>query len=142
MVTRIARGSFDVKMTPYGKNDSADGNVLGAARVAKTFQGDLFGAGRGLMSTGRTAREGSAGYVMIERVRGRLEGREGTFLLQHSGVLTRGAPRASIEVLPDSGTGQLAGLRGRLSIRIARGQHSYELRYSLPAIPRPVRRAR
>jgi len=138
MTTRIARGSFEVEMTPDGPDDGSDGNILGTAVVEKRFHGDLGGMGRGRMSTARSSVEGSAGYVMIERVRGTLAGRAGTFLLQHSGVLDRGAADARIEVVPDSGTGGLVGLQGRLEIRIKKGRHRYTLRYSLPRERSPV----
>jgi Protein of unknown function (DUF3224) len=128
----IARGTFEVEIAPWGKEDRSDGNVLGFAVVTKRFAGDLEGNARGRMSTARTAVRGSAGYVMIERVRGRLEGRSGSFLFQHTGTLDRGAAVARIEIVPDSGTGALAGLAGRLSIRITKGRHEYELRYTLP----------
>jgi hypothetical protein len=83
------------------------------------------------MSTGKTSLQGSAGYVLIERVQGRLHGRTGTFLLQHWGILDRGVQDSRVEVIPDSGSGELAGLKGRLTGRIENGVHSYELDYSL-----------
>jgi hypothetical protein len=132
MAQHSARGKFDVEMEPIGKEDRAEGNVLGSALVKKRFHGDLEGAGRGRMTAARTAVEGSAGYVMIEQVRGTLAGRSGTFLLQHSGILDRGVAAARIEIVPDSGTGELVGLKGRLVIRAANGPHEYELLYSLP----------
>jgi hypothetical protein len=135
MATRTAQGTFDVEMTPEGKDDRSDGNILGTAVVEKRFHGDLDGSGRGRMSSARTLVSGSAGYVMIERVRGTLDGRSGTFLLQHSGVLNRGAAEARIQVVPDSGTGDLTGMTGRLEIQIRNGQHEYTLRYTLPPAP-------
>ena len=132
MAKGTARGSFQVKMKPEGRADRSEGNSLGTAVVQKRFSGDLEGSGRGRMSTARTSVAGSAGYVMIERVRGRLGGRSGTFLLQHSGILDRGSAVAHIEVVPDSGTGGLTGLRGHLEIQIAKGRHDYTLRYTLP----------
>jgi hypothetical protein len=83
------------------------------------------------MLTALTAVQGSAGYVAIERVSGRLGGRTGTFVLQHSGTMTRGEQQLSITVVPDSGTGQLAGLTGKMSITIADGKHSYDFEYTL-----------
>ena len=74
----------------------------------------------------------AAGYVAIEQVTGTLNGRAGTFVLQHRGVMTRGAPELNITVVPDSGTGDLVGLAGKMGIEIAEGKHSYEFDYTLP----------
>ncbi|HEY1198800.1 MAG TPA: DUF3224 domain-containing protein [Thermoplasmata archaeon] len=126
-----AHGVFDVEMHPDGEDDSAEGTTLGRMIVEKRFHGDLEGTGRGRMSTGKTSLQGSAGYVLIERVQGRLHGRTGTFLLQHWGILDRGVQDSRVEVIPDSGSGELAGLKGRLTGRIENGVHSYELDYSL-----------
>jgi hypothetical protein len=71
----------------------------------------------------------------MEKVAGTLHGRRGTFALQHSGTMTRGAPQLTITVVPDSGTAELAGLTGKLSITIADGKHSYDFEYSLPEAP-------
>ena len=75
--------------------------------------------------------QGSAGYVAMERVNGKLHGRNGTFALQHSGTMTRGAPQLIITVVPDSGTGELAGLSGKMTINIVDGKHFYEFDYTL-----------
>jgi hypothetical protein len=85
------------------------------------------------MLTAATSVQGSAAYVAIERITGTLHGRTGTFVLQHSGTLTRGAPHQNITVVPDSGTGQLAGISGTMTINIADGKHSYDFEYTLPA---------
>jgi len=74
---------------------------------------------------------GSAGYVAIERVTGTLDGKHGTFVLQHSGTMNRGASTLSVTVVPDSGTGELAGLSGRMNIQIVEGKHFYELDFEL-----------
>ena len=87
------------------------------------------------MLTATTDVKGSAGYVAVERVSGTLRGRQGTFALQHSGTMTRGAPQLTVTVVPDSGTGQLAGLSGKMAITIADGKHSYDFEYMLAAIP-------
>jgi hypothetical protein len=84
------------------------------------------------MLTAGTPVKGSAGYVAIERISGTLHGRTGTFVLQHTGTMTRGALQLSITVVPDSGTGQLAGLAGKMDIQIADGKHSYDFAYILP----------
>jgi hypothetical protein len=103
--------------------------------IDKQFHGDLEGTSKGEMLTAGTGVKGSAGYVAIERVVGTLNGRSGAFALQHSGTMTRGAPQLTIAVVPDSGTGQLTGLSGKMTIQIAEGKHSYEFEYSLPENP-------
>ena len=136
-----ARGGFDVTMTPDPHPDRADGTVLGSADVKKRFHGDLAASSRGRMLTGTTGVEGSAGYVLIERVRGSLRERAGTFLLQHFGILNRGVPRQTIEVVPDSGTGELEGLRGRMTVQVVGGAHYYEFEYRLVVPSRRPRRS-
>ena len=123
-----AAGTFDVKLAPQADDGDA---TLGRLSIDKQFHGDLEGTSRGQMLTAGTDVEGSAGYVAIERVRGTLHGRRGTFALQHSGTMTRGAPSLTIHVVPDSGTEELAGLSGRMSITIAEGRHSYDFEYAL-----------
>jgi hypothetical protein len=83
------------------------------------------------MLTGGTITEGSAGYVAIEQVSGTLQGRSGTFILQHKGTMNRGAPELIITVVPDSGTGQLVGLAGKMGVRIEDSKHFYDFEYSL-----------
>jgi hypothetical protein len=129
-VTTRATGTFDVKLTPQA-SDPALGTSLGRMSIDKQFHGDLEGTSKGEMLTGGTDVKGSAGYVAIERVAGTLHGKSGSFILQHSGTLTRGAPQLTITVVPDSGTGELAGLAGTMMIIIADGKHSYELEYTL-----------
>jgi len=87
------------------------------------------------MLTAGTSVKDSAGYVAIERVSGALHGRKGSFVLQHSGIMTRGAPQLTITVVPDSGTGELAGLTGTMGITIAGGKHSYDFEYTLSKSP-------
>lgn len=123
-----AAGTFEVKLAPQA--DDGD-PTLGRLSLDKQFHGDLEGTSRGQMLTAGTDVEGSAGYVAIERVRGTLHGRRGTFALQHSGTMTRGAPSLTIHVVPDSGTEELAGLSGNMSITIAEGRHSYDFEYAL-----------
>ena len=128
-----ARGTFEVKLTPQAPNGNAQDSALGRMTIDKQFRGDLEGTGRGEMLTAMSPVKGSAGYVAIERVSGKLQGRTGTFVLQHSGTMARGAQQLTISVVPDSGTGELAGLAGEMVIIIADGKHSYEFEYSLPA---------
>jgi hypothetical protein len=130
-----AVGRFDVNLSPLPSSDETAGGWFGRMTIAKTFSGDLSGTSRGEMLTAGTAVKGSAGYVAIERVAGSLQGRSGSFILQHTATMNRGAPQLSITVVPDSGTEQLAGLSGQLSIRIADGQHHYEFDYALPEAP-------
>ncbi len=127
-----ATGTFQVKLTPQGEGDTAEGSTLGRMTIAKQFHGDLDGTSKGEMLTAGTDVKNSAGYVAIERITGTLQGRTGTFVFQHSGTLTRGAPTQSITVVPDSGTGQLAGISGKMTITIADGKHSYDFEYTLP----------
>ena len=97
----------------------------------KKFSGDLEGTSTGQMLAIGTEVEGSAGYVAIERVNGKLDDLNGTFALQHSGIMNRGSGHLVITVVPDSGTGQLVGLSGSLAINIVEGKHLYEFEYSL-----------
>ena len=126
-----AAGPFDVKLTPQPPAEKTDEAVLGRMVIDKQFQGDLSATSRGQMLAAGTEVKGSAGYVAIERVTGELNGREGSFHLQHSGTMNRGAPSLSVTVVPDSGTGELVGLSGSMKIDIADGKHSYEFDYTL-----------
>jgi hypothetical protein len=131
-MSRKASGTFEVQMQPLWQSEQTEGATLGRMSLDKKFQGELEGAGKGEMLSAVTATPGSAGYVAIERVTASLHGREGSFVLQHTGIMTRGAQQLSIAVVPDSGTGQLAGLAGKLAIRIEGGKHFYDFDYSLP----------
>jgi hypothetical protein len=130
-----AAGAFDVKLTPQAADGHADAVTLGRMTIDKQFHGDLEGGSKGQMLTAMSAVKGSAGYVAIEKVSGKLKGRTGSFALQHSGTMTRGAPELTITVVPDSGTDQLAGLAGRMTIRIEDGKHFYDLEYTLAETP-------
>jgi hypothetical protein len=130
-----ATGTFEVKLLPQPPEDKAEGSTLARMSIDKQFHGDLEGVSKGQMLTAGTDVKGSAGYVAIERITGTLQGRSGSFVLQHSGTLTRGAPQQSITVVPDSGTGQLASLTGKMTINIADGKHSYDFDYTLPEKP-------
>jgi len=130
METKRITGSFEVTLTPAGPGDAADGVTLGRMALTKRFVGELEGTSQGEMLSARTATAGSAGYVAIERVRGTLAGRAGTFVLQHMGVLNRGAQDLTITVVPDSGTGELVGLSGKMGIVIEGGKHGYVFDYS------------
>jgi Protein of unknown function (DUF3224) len=134
-VRNRASGTFEVKLTLMDP-DAATGGVPGRMSIDKQFKGDLQGSSKGQMLAAMTGVEGSAGYVAIEQVTGTLAGRGGTFVLQHSGIMNRGAPTLTITVVPDSGTGELTGLKGTMTIDIANGQHSYTFDYTLPAASR------
>ena len=127
VMTNRATGTFEVKMSPQ----EADMSV-GRMTIDKQFQGDLVGTSKGqmLMASSESVKN-SAGYVAIEKVTGALNGRRGSFYLQHNGVMTRGAGELTITVIPDSGTDELVGLRGKMNIIIAEGQHAYEFEYTL-----------
>jgi flagellar basal body rod protein FlgG len=125
-----ARGTFEVKLTPRTDEQAGDPTV-GRMSIEKEFQGDLKATSKGQMLTAMTDVKGSAGYVAMERVDGTLDGRSGSFALQHSGTMTRGEGQLTITVVPDSGTGELAGLSGKMSINIVEGQHSYDFEYAL-----------
>jgi hypothetical protein len=124
-----ARGTFEVKITPQSTDP-----VIGRMTIAKTLHGDLEGTSTGEMLTAMTAVKDSAGYVAEERVTGTLQGRSGTFILQHHATMARGEQHLSIEVVPDSGTGELTGIAGTMSITIDKdGKHFYQFEYTLPA---------
>jgi hypothetical protein len=126
-----ANGTFDVKLTPQATGDE----TLGRMSIDKQLHGDLEGTARGEMLTALTAVKDSAGYVAIERVTGTLKGRSGTFVLQHNGTMSRGGQQLAIAIVPDSGTGQLAGISGTMTIKIEGGKHFYGLEYTLPERP-------
>ena len=129
-----ASGTFEVKLSPQAMDDKTHAN-LGRMSIDKQFHGDLEGTSKGEMLSAATSVKGSAGYVAIERVSGTLQGRSGSFVLQHSGTMTRGEPQLTITVVPDSGTGQLVGLAGKMMIKITEGKHSYEFEYTLAENP-------
>jgi uncharacterized protein DUF3224 len=128
----MVKGTFEVRMSPEPPFDGAEGVPLGRVGLDKTFSGPLEATSQGFMLAARTKIEGSAAYVALERVTGSLEGRRGTFVLQHTGVMNRGARSLTVTIVPDSGTGALEGISGRMTIEIAGGRHFYELEYALP----------
>ena len=123
-----ASGTFAVKVAPQAP-DEGDTSGVGRLLLNKQFQGDLNGSSKGQMLAVSSAVEGSAGYVAMEQVTGTLQGKSGGFALQHFGKMTRGTPELNVTVVPDSGTGELEGLSGRMQIIIAEGKHSYEFEY-------------
>jgi hypothetical protein len=131
-VTTRATGTFEVKITPQAADEHADGSPLGRLTIDKEFRGDIEGVSKGVMLAAQGTVKGSAGYVAMERVTATLAGRAGTFVLQHTGIMNRGAPSLVITVVPDSGTGELEGLTGTMGIDIANGKHSWVFDYNLP----------
>jgi len=129
-----ASGRFDVKVIPQAMDDKSDAS-MGRMSLDKQFHGDLEATSKGEMLSASTSVKGSAGYVAIERVIGKLHGRNGSFVLQHSGTMTRGEPQLVITVVPDSGTDQLLGLTGKMMINMVGGKHFYEFEYVLAENP-------
>ena len=130
-----AKGTFEVKMAPQPAQEGVGDASIGRMGLDKQYSGDLEATGKGQMLAIRSAVEGSAGYVALEKVSGTLHGRSGAFALQHSGTMTRGMPQLSVTVVPDSATGQLVGLSGKMEIKIENGRHSYEFEYALAEAP-------
>jgi hypothetical protein len=135
LMTTHASGTFDVKVTPQGADEKDPAAAVGKFSLDKQFHGDLSGTSKGVMLAMSTAVSGSAGYVAMEQITGKLNGRTGTFALQHTGTMTRGAPQLSVTVVPDSGTGELAGLSGKMDIKITDGNHFYEFDYTIAPAP-------
>ena len=130
-------GHFDVTMQPQPQPDNPQEAgltllTLGRALLDKRYHGELDATASGQMLSAVTSTPGSAGYVAIEVVTGRLLGRSGRFVLQHSGSMARGEKQLTIHVVPDSGTDALLGLSGHMNIRIVDGQHFYDFDVVLP----------
>ena len=127
-----ATGKFDVKITPQASDLAPEGPNLGRMSIDKQYHGDLDAAAKGEMITaaGIAVKE-SAAYSAVERVSGTLHGKKGTFALQHTGIMTRGTPSLTVTVVPDSGTGELVGLTGKMDIIIEGKEHSYVLDYDI-----------
>jgi Protein of unknown function (DUF3224) len=131
-----ATGPFDVKVVPQPADEDAGSPAIGRMLLAKQLHGDLEATSKGTMLAAGTGAQGSSGgYVALEIVTGTLNGHTGTFVLQHNATMNRGVPTLSITVVPDSGTGQLTGLTGKMNIIIADGKHSYDFEYTLPENP-------
>lgn len=132
----LAVGTFEVAMNPEPPYDTNEGASIGRVSIKKQFSGDLSASSTVEMIGARSAQvKGSAGYVAIERVIGSLHDKNGSFVLQHSGTMTRGKGELHVSVVPDSGTGELTGLSGRMTIEINEGTHSYAFDYSFDAAP-------
>jgi Protein of unknown function (DUF3224) len=133
VMTRRAEGTFDVKTTPIAADDATMGTLIGRYSLVKQYHGDLDAASKGEMLSAGEPSSGNAGYVAIEQVTGTLNGHTGSFALQHIGTMENGSYKLSVVVVPGSGTAQLTGISGTLTIVIANGKHSYVFDYSLPA---------
>jgi len=132
-MSEVAQGNFDVTATRQPPYDSADGLVLGRTSFVKSFKGELEASSTVEMLSAGTPTKGSAVYVALERVNGKLAGRSGNFVLVHYGIMNRGTPTLRLEVAPDSGTGELVGLTGQMQIDIKDGQHFYRFEYAFGA---------
>lgn len=127
-------GTFEVTLQPQPSyTPGTAGITLGRMSIDKTFAGDLTAISKGEMLNALSPVAGSAGYVAIEQVTGQLQGKTGSFVLQHYGTMQGVAKHLRIEVVPDSGLGELQGLTGTMQIRIEQGQHYYDFDYHLPA---------
>lgn len=131
-----AKGTFEVKVTPAPSEEKTEGNAIGRMYLDKQFHGDLEATSHGQMLAVYGSVKGSGAYVAIELVSGNLDGRKGSFALQHNGTMTAGNPQMSVTVVPDSGTEDLTGIAGSMTIKIEGGKHFYEFDYSLPQATR------
>ena len=133
-MTHVAKGEFLVSLKPLPFEGAAPESRLGRMSIDKEISGDLTASTVGQMLTAMTSTEGSAAYVAIELVSGLLNGKRGTFVLQHTGVMHGGVQILRVTVVPDSGTGELVGLEGEFEITIEEGKHRYEFTYRLPVL--------
>jgi hypothetical protein len=133
-VAKLARGEFTVSLQPLELEGAASADKRGRMSIDKQFAGDLVATAHGQMLTAMTDVQGSAVYVAIETVSGTLDGREGSFVLHHRGIMERGQSSLSVSVVPDSGSGGLTGIAGDFRIVIEGGKHAYEFEYSLPHV--------
>jgi len=134
-MSQHAKGEFEVKISALEPAFKFEENPLGRMSIDKQFHGALEATSKGEMLSAGNPAKGAGGYVAMERVSGSLHGRTGTFVLQHSGTMSHGSYQMLVTVVPDSGTGQLVGLSGTMTIIIEDGKHSYEFAYSLPDSP-------
>jgi hypothetical protein len=129
-MSEMAKGTFEVKTTHVAA-DPGDDSGIGRLTLDKKFSGDLEGTSRGQMLGFRSGKEGSGGYVAQEKVTAKLGGRSGSFVLQHIGTMIGSVPNMNVTVVPDSGTAELTGISGTMTIIIAGGKHSYEFAYKI-----------
>ena len=128
-----AEGTFDVKNSPLGADNAIDGTAIGRYGLDKQFEGDLQGISKGEMLGAGSLATGTAGYVAIEQVTGTLQGRTGSFALQHFGTMEDNKFELVVKVVPGSGSGELTGISGSMQIIVANGKHGWKFDYALPA---------
>ena len=128
-MTHHAHGTFTVKVQPL---TPAPAEGLSRYSIDKEIHGPLEATSKGEMFSGGDPKQGTAGYVAIEVVTGTLNGKHGSFALQHFATMDQGGPKMQVIVVPGSGTGDLKGIAGVFTIKIENGQHSYTLDYTLP----------
>lgn len=130
-----AKGSFEVKMTPKPWSDTSDEHGFGRFMLDKQYHGDLEAAGVGQMLTAGNGAPGSSGaYVALEKITGSVDGRKGAFVVYHLGIMNRGVPELKLAIVPESGSGELQGIGGTITIAVADGKHSYDFAYTLATI--------
>jgi hypothetical protein len=134
-MTQHAKGTFDVNVQPLPADEKVPGLTVARFAWNKQWKGDFEGSSKGEMMASNSGDQGSGGYVAIEQVTGKLGNRAGSFTVVHKGTMKGGSFELAIDVVPDSATGQLAGLSGRVTIVIADGKHSYDIEYTLPDAP-------
>ncbi len=125
MPKQIAKGGFNAKIIP----EDSDAPTLGMMKLDKAYRGPLEAAGKGRMLTGLGDFKGSAVYVAMERIDGTLDGKKGSFLINHQGVMDRGIQRLEIFVVPDSGSNELKGITGKMTIDVKDRKHFYKFHY-------------
>ena len=130
-MNQVAKGTFDLVMVPPPAGEGAGRLAVGRMLMDKQYSGDFTGTGQGEMLSAGNPAAGSAGYVAIEHVTGSLQGRSGSFALQHNGTMHNGASHLAIAIVPGSGTGDLFGIEGKLKIEIVERKHFYEIDYTL-----------
>jgi len=135
IMTRRASGIFDVKTSPLAGDDATAGTLIGRYAIVKQFHGDLEVASKGEMLATGDPSSGNAGYVAIEQITGTLHGHAGSFALQHIGVMDHGNRKLCVTVVPGSGSDELTGISGSMTILNDSGKHSYEFEYTLPQSP-------
>jgi hypothetical protein len=137
LMTSQAKGTFEVKVAPLPADEKVKGLTVGRMSIDKSWKGDLEGTSVGeMMTAGSEAVKGSGAYVAMEQMKVSLKGRRGTFVFVHQATMRQNADfHVSIKVVPDSGTGELVGLAGTLTLIIEGGKHSYVFDYTLPALP-------
>lgn len=131
-MTNRATGSFDVSISPASPPDRSGRTTLGRMVLEKQYSGDMIATGKGEMLTAVTDTKGSASYVAIEQITGVLNGKEGSFVVHHAGTMAGGVDQLSIAIVPDSGTEELTGIAGKMTLKVVDGEHVFELEYSLP----------